>query len=197
MTLWYTARGAGLSALVLLTATTCFGALTSGRGKPATRYVTQYMHRALAGLGIGVLLLHIATIVADSYANVGVSGAIVPFTAGYRATWVGLGTIAAYLLVLVSVFGLARGRFAATARGARVWRSVHVLGYAAWALALWHGYASGTDSSVAWVRVVYVVCAVAGFGALAWRIAAETRPRRLVRHPQPLASGSLYSGATR
>jgi sulfoxide reductase heme-binding subunit YedZ len=184
MTLWLTARGAGLAALVLLTATTCLGALTSGRGDPAARYVTQYVHRVLAGLGLGVLMLHIGTIVADSYAHVGVSGAVVPFTSGYRATWVGLGTVAAYLVVATAVLGLARGRIASSAGGARTWRTVHAAGYAAWALALYHGFASGTDSGVAWVRWVYVACTAAGFGALSWRLVAEGRPGSLVRRPR-------------
>src|ERR1700749_338173 len=109
MTLWMTARGAGLAALVLLTITTTLGALGTRRSaNPANRVVRQYVHRTAGALGIGVLLIHIVTIVADSYANVGVTGAIIPFTAGYRATWVGLGTIALYLLIVGAGFGLAR-----------------------------------------------------------------------------------------
>jgi methionine sulfoxide reductase heme-binding subunit len=183
---WYTARGAGLSALVLLTASVCLGALASGRGTPGTRYVTQYVHRVCAGLGVGVLVLHIATILADKYANVGVTGALVPFTSGYRATWVGLGTIAAYLLLLVTVLGAARGRMAASSTGARLWRSVHAFGYAAWALALWHGWATGTDTSASWVRALYVVCALSGTGVLAWRWIEDGKPKPLVRRPQPV-----------
>ena len=181
MTVWYTARGAGLSALLLLTITICLGAYTSGRGKPGTRYVLQYVHRVCAGLGIGVVVAHIATILADSYAHVGVTGALVPFTSGYRATWVGLGSIAAYLLVLVSVMGAARGRMARTERGARMWRSVHVLGYGSWGLAMLHGWTSGSDTPAPWVRVIYLVCGLAGAGALAWRLLDRSRPRQLIR----------------
>jgi sulfoxide reductase heme-binding subunit YedZ len=181
MDVWYTARGAGLSALVLLTVATSLGALTSARGRPGARYVTQYVHRVCAGLGVGVLVLHIATILADSYADVGVTGALVPFTAGFRATAVALGTIAAYLLLLVSVTGLARGRLAATATGARIWRSLHVLGYASWAIALVHGWLAGTDTSVGWVRLLYLACLTAGVGALARRFAVARTPRPLIR----------------
>jgi sulfoxide reductase heme-binding subunit YedZ len=184
MTLWFTARGAGLAALVLLTAATVLGALTSGRGKPAARYVSQYLHRSLAGLGLGVLLLHVLTIVADSYAHVGVTGAIVPFTSGYRATWVGLGTIAAYLFLLTAVLGAARGRLAVSEHGARAWRGVHTLGYVAWVFALYHGFQSGTDRNVGWVRWTFVLCALAGFAAAAWRLFAEARVRPLLRNPR-------------
>jgi predicted ferric reductase len=170
MTVWLTARGAGLSALVLLTVSTALGALVSVRGRAASRYVAQYTHRVCAGLGLGVLGLHVATILADSYAHVGVSGALVPFTSGYRATAVGLGTIAAYLFAAVAVLGLARGRMAASPAGARSWRAVHALAYAGWAAAIVHGFTAGTDSGLGWVRALYLACITAVAGALAARL---------------------------
>lgn len=183
MTVWMTARGAGLAALVLLTAATAVGALVSNRSiRPDTRVVVQYVHRSAAGLGLGVLVLHVLTVVADSYSHVGATGALVPFTAGYRATWVGLGTIAAYALVAVSVLGAARGRIAAGARAAATWRAVHLLAYPAWALAMVHGFLSGTDSHLGWVRLIYLVCAAAVGTALTGRL-AETRHPHLVRRP--------------
>jgi sulfoxide reductase heme-binding subunit YedZ len=170
MSVWLTARGAGLSALILLTISTALGALVSVRGRAAGRYVGQYVHRVCAGLGLGVLGLHVATILADSYAHVGVSGALVPFTSGYRATAVGLGTIAAYLFVAVAVLGMARGRLAASAAGARSWRAVHSLAYAGWAVAVVHGFTAGTDSGVGWVRALYLACIAAVAGALVARL---------------------------
>lgn len=158
MTIWFTLRGAGLTAMTLLTVTTCMGVLVSRGGRPDRRYIVQYVHRVTASLGLGVLMLHVVTALMDSYAGVGVTGAIVPFTSGYRATWIGLGTIAAYLIVLVAATGFARGRIAASARGAAMWRTVHGLSYGAWALALLHGYESGTDSSQPWVRLLYLTC---------------------------------------
>lgn len=165
-----TARGAGLSALILLTVATALGALVSLRGRPDRRYIAQYVHRVCAGLGIGVLALHVGTVLADSYANVSVSGALVPFTAGYRATAVGLGTIAAYLFLGVAVLGFARGRMAGSVRAARTWRAVHSLAYVGWGVAIVHGFAAGTDSGVAWVRAIYVACIAAVVGALASRL---------------------------
>jgi sulfoxide reductase heme-binding subunit YedZ len=176
-----TARGAGLAALVLLTVSTTLGALGTRRGNPAHRVVLQYVHRTAGSLGIGVLLVHILTILADSYANVGVTGAIIPFTAGYRATWVGLGTITMYLLVLVAGLGFARGRMAASPTGARIWRSTHLLAYLAWVTAIVHGYTAGTDSSVPWVIALYVICVGAVAGAVGLRLtslAARPEPKR-------------------
>jgi predicted ferric reductase len=176
MTLWYVARGAGLAALLLLTVSTCVGALVTGRGAAANRVVVQYLHRVTASLGLGVLVLHITTILADSYANVGWRGAIVPFTAAYRPTWVGLGTLAVYIFVLVVAIGLARGRFAASRRGAAMWRGLHGLAYVGWSLAMLHGLKSGTDSGLGWVRWLYVACAAAVATSVAVRGGLARRP---------------------
>jgi hypothetical protein len=185
MTVWMTARGAGLSALVLLTISTCLGALLHGRGRPAPRLIVQYVHRVVGALGVGVLLLHIATILADSYAHVGALGAVVPFTSSYRATWVGLGTIAAYTMLLVAALGAARGRLAASPRGAALWRPLHALAYAGWGVAMVHGFKSGTDASVGWVRVLYLLCGAAVVGSVVARVLDQPahEPAPAVRPP--------------
>jgi len=182
MELWYTARGAGLAALILLSLTTVLGTLaardglTARTGNPAVRYVMQYVHRACAGLGLTVLALHIGTILADSYANVGLRGALIPFASGYRPTPVALGTLAVYTLLLAAVFGLARGRLANSPRGARVWRRVHALAYLGWGVAIWHGFFSGTDSGLGWVRLLYVICLAGVLGAVATRLVQFRKP---------------------
>lgn len=169
MNVWFTARGAGLSALVLLSLSTCLGALGTQRFRPAARYVVQYLHRACAGLGLTVLVLHVATILADSYAHVGWRGALLPFSSGYRPTAIALGSLAADTFAAVAVLGLARGRLATAPRAARVWRRLHALGYAGWGAAVLHGFTAGTDSSLTWVRSIYVGCVVAVAGAVAIR----------------------------
>lgn len=172
MTIWYIARGTGLSALVLLTIATAMGALMSRHGRPGRRYVVQYLHRVVAGLGLLVLGVHLGTVLADAYANVSLAGALVPFTAGYRAGWTGLGTIAVYLFLGVSLLGLARGRMAASPLGARVWRGLHALAYVGWVSAMFHGFFSGTDSSTGWVRLLYVACGAAVVASVVVRVAA-------------------------
>ena len=170
MNLWLVSRGAGLAALVLLTLSTTLGALVSMRGRAHRRYVVQYLHRVFAGLGLTVLLLHIGTAIADSFAHVGWSGALIPFTSGYRPTAIALGTLAAYTFIAVAVLGLARGRMAASARGARIWRSLHGLAYVGWGTAVLHGFTAGTDASVGWVRLIYVGSVAAVLGSLATRL---------------------------
>ncbi len=176
MNVWFTARGAGLSALILLSLSTCLGALGSRSrvaartGNPGRRYIVQYLHRVTAGLGLAVLVLHVGTILADSYAHVGWRGALIPFTSGYRPTAIALGSLSAYLFIGVALLGLARGRLAASPRGARVWRALHGLAYLGWGTAILHGFTAGTDSSVGWVRLIYAGGLAAVLGSVAYRV---------------------------
>jgi sulfoxide reductase heme-binding subunit YedZ len=181
MTIWYIARGAGLAALLLLSVSTCIGALMTGRGRPGNRVVVQYLHRVTASLGLGALVLHVSTILADSYAHVGWQAAIVPFTSEYRLTWVGFGTLAIYTFVGVAALGFARGRFARSQRGAAVWRWLHSLAYVGWGMAMLHGLNAGTDSSVGWVRWLYIAAALLVGTSVAVRFGLVRRPD-LVRH---------------
>jgi hypothetical protein len=177
MNVWFAARGAGLSALVLLTISTSLGALTSQRFAPGARYIVQYLHRVCAGLGLTVIALHIGTILADSYAHVGWRGALLPFTSGYRPTAVALGSLAAYTFLAVAVLGFARGRMAASPAGARIWRRLHGLAYVGWGAAVLHGFTAGSDSSAGWVRLLYIVCISSVAASVASRLAAPTSPR--------------------
>ncbi len=178
MNFWYIARGAGLAALVLLSISTCIGALMSTRSgnRPASRVVVSYVHRVSASLGLGVLLLHLFAILADSYAHVGWQASIVPFTSSYRPTWVGLGTLAIYTFLLVAAVGFARGRFASSQLGATAWRWLHALAYVGWGMAMLHGVKSGTDTALGWVQLLYIACGAGVFASIGVRIARIWRP---------------------
>lgn len=179
MLVWYTARGAGFAALVLLTLATAGGALQSSRRlSPARRVVLQYAHRAGAVAGLVVVVLHVATILADSYAGVGWVGALVPGASGYRPWQVALGTVAVYGFVAVAALGVARRRMARSDRGSRVWRGIHLLAYPCWAVAVLHGVTSGTDAGRAWAVALTVACVAAVVGAVGLRL-TESRPARV------------------
>lgn len=172
MITWYIARGAGLAALVLLTAATCLGIVMAKRGSSVqadTKVVLQYVHRFVATLALAVLGLHITAILADSFAHVGLAGAMVPFAAGYKAFWVGLGSLATYAVLLSALTGFLRRRFASSPRAATWWRALHGTAYAGWALAMLHGLRAGTDTTLPWVRWIYLACLAAVVGSVAVR----------------------------
>jgi hypothetical protein len=169
--LWYIARGAGLSALVTLTLGIVLGALASIHTRAAARRVImQYLHRTAAVLGLLLIALHVAAILLDSIARVGAVGAFVPFTSPYRHTAVALGTIALYALLIVTALGLARGRMAASRAGVAAWRAIHCMSYLAWAAAVGHGLLAGTDRGQRWVEVLNGLCIVAAIAAVGIRV---------------------------
>ena len=136
-------------------------------------------------------------ILADSYAHVGWLGAIVPFTSGFRPTWVGLGTLAVYTFVLVDGRRVRpRTDGCVQASALRVWRGLHGLAYVGWGMAMLHGLKSGTDSGVGWVRCSTSVAASPSCGSLAVRIAFERTPD-LVRAPLINRPETPYQGGSR
>jgi hypothetical protein len=187
MMLWYTARGAGLAALVALSAATALGALVSMPSRNAARrVVVQYAHRAAAVLGLALLAVHLTAILADGQAHVGVIGALVPFQSSYRPGSVALSSLAAYLFLGVSTLGLARGRLAQSPEAVRVWRWLHALAYAGWGAAMLHGFRSGTDVGEGWVDALFVVCLVAVLAAIAGRLVSLARSGYVRRAMLPI-----------
>ncbi|MEG9224910.1 ferric reductase [Aeromicrobium sp. Sec7.5] len=189
MTLWYLARAAGLVALIAFTASTVLGALASSRSRPRSwaaidrRFLTQMAHRSAAITGLLALLAHVGILVIDSYVDVSVTGAVVPFTAGFAPFALGLGTLATYAIVLAAVAGAARGRLAASARAARTWRTVHVAAYLGWTLSMGHGLLAGTDTGAMWSTAVYATCGIAVAVAVVIRLIGLDRAAN-----QPLAT---------
>jgi methionine sulfoxide reductase heme-binding subunit len=191
MILWYLARAAGVAAFASLSLATGLGALTARRtaDEPGAdraraverRVVWQYAHRAAALVGVALIGLHIGTLLADSYADVGRFG-LLPFGSGYRPLAVTFGVLAAYLLVAVVVTGLLRGRMARSAAGARRWRYFHVTAYLAWAASACHFLLAGTDAGIWWALVVLFAGTAVVTGGLTARLIGlgHGAPRRPV-----------------
>lgn len=168
MTLWLLARATGFVALVAFTLSIVLGASSSDPKKSRPdgraldrRLLVQFAHRSAGVIGLAMLIGHAVLIVLDSYVSVSVTGALAPFTAGYRGLAVGLGTLAGYLFVLAALTGALRGRLASSPIAARGWRTIHGLAYIGFVLALGHGLFSGTDTGSRWTTILYTSCAAA------------------------------------
>jgi sulfoxide reductase heme-binding subunit YedZ len=164
--LWYAARATGTTLLLVLTFTVVLGIVArSGRragGLPG--FAVAAVHRDASLLAVALLVVHVATVVLDPFSHLGVLDTVIPFGAGYRPFWVGLGTCAADVLLALVVTSLSRHRI-----GARIWRGVHWAAYAAWPLAFVHSLGSGTDVGTGWLRLVAGGCALADVLAVGWR----------------------------
>jgi methionine sulfoxide reductase heme-binding subunit len=171
--LWYVTRGSGVVALLLLTATTLLGVLSSNRWRSTRwpRFAVADLHRNLTLLAIAFIGIHVGTTIADVYAPIGVKDVFIPFASLYRPVWLGLGTLALDLLLAIVVTSLLRQRV-----GYRVWRALHWAAYATWPLALAHGLGTGSDARFGWMAFLSFSCMAAVIGAVAVRLVRSGRP---------------------
>ncbi len=143
--LWYFTRATAIVGFVLMSLSFALGLASTQRVRESRywpRFATQQLHRNLALLSLGFVVLHIISTLADTYVHVGWWSFVVPFTSGYKPLWVALGTLAFDAVVLVIVTSLFRDRLPYG-----VWRATHWTAYALWPLAFGHFLMTGTDAS--------------------------------------------------
>jgi methionine sulfoxide reductase heme-binding subunit len=153
---------------LLLTAVVVLGIATTTRreGQIWPRFLSARLHRNVSLLALVFLELHIATAVLDPFAHLGLRDAVIPFVSSYRPLWLGLGVVAAELVMALAITSALRSRISY-----RVWRTLHWIAYACWPLALLHGVGTGSDVRMGWFTVLDVVCVGAVFSALVgWRL---------------------------
>ncbi len=169
--LWYLTRGSGAVALVLLTMSVALGVVVSLRTTTNRwpRFAINSVHRNMTLLAIAFVGLHVVTTVADGYAPIGLKDAIVPFASPYRPIWLGLGAVAFDLLLALVITSYLRSRI-----GARIWRGVHWLAYAAWPVALVHAFGTGSDARSLWFVVLGFASLGVVFLAVLLRVAIGT-----------------------
>jgi len=172
----------GVFALVALTAAVAAGLAATDRlvVSPAGRVTFQAVHRALSLAALGFLASHVLLEVLARRSHA--VDAVVPFLAAGRTLYLGLGTLAADLILLIAITGVARRRFAS--RWTAAWRGVHVTAYLAWPLAILHGLLSGRPGKP-YVDWSYGACVAAVAVALVVRLVAPRRTGTLLAPTPP------------
>ena len=168
---WYAARAAGVVAYTLLTTSVLLGTLLSGRARSRTwpAFAVADVHRFVALLTGWFVALHVVTVLLDSVVPFSLAQVLVPDAASYRPFWVGLGTVAAELLLAIALTNLYRKEL-----GFRLWRRAHYLTFGVWLAGAAHGIGAGTDASAPWLRLLYVVSVGGVAAAVAWRVARRS-----------------------
>jgi methionine sulfoxide reductase heme-binding subunit len=132
------------------------------------RVVTAGLHKNLALVSTAFVIVHVLTTIFDPFVSISIAAAFVPFTSDYRPIWLSLGAISFDLLLAVLITSLLRDRL-----GHKVWRTIHLLVYACWPVALWHGLGTGTDTKVGWVLAITIACVLAVVAATWWRLSVH------------------------
>jgi DMSO/TMAO reductase YedYZ heme-binding membrane subunit len=149
---WYAARAGGLVAYLLLSASVVVGLLLSSRTKLSRwpRFALEDVHRFLGILACAFIVLHGGALLLDRFVPISLSQLLVPGTDSYRPLAVAFGIVAAELLAALAVANHYRRQLPH-----RVWRRLHYLNFAVWALALVHGLTAGTDAFTTWALLLY------------------------------------------
>lgn len=183
--LWALGRGTGIVALLMFTLTMVLGVATrSGRASLGlTRFGVADLHRTAGLAGTALIAAHVGTLLLDPYAQLRLVDLVLPFLASYRPVWLGLGTLALDVLVVLVGSSLLRHRV-----GPRVFRAIHWSAYALWPVALVHSLGSGSDAGTPWFRALAALCTLAVVGALAWRTSRSFANRGMRRIPRKVVA---------
>jgi predicted ferric reductase len=152
---WYLSRASALVAYGLLWLSMLSGLLLTNRLAqvwPGARAAFD-VHQHASLLGLAFALLHALILLGDRYIQATLAHILVPFGyTSYAPLWVGLGQIGLYGLTAIGLSFYLKPWI-----GRRLWRGVHFLSFAVFALALVHGIASGSDSGSSWAQYMYWV----------------------------------------
>ena len=184
--LWALGRATGAVSLLLLSVTVALG-IGVRRGRPALglpRFGLLTVHRVASLTAVALLVVHVGSLLLDPWAGLSLVDIVVPGLAGYRPLWVGLGTAALDLLLAVAVTSLLRHRL-----GARTWKAVHLLAYAAWPVAVGHVLGAGTDVGTPWMTALLAVCVLGVLAAVVLRLRSAAPERAAI--PAPAPTGAL------
>ncbi len=176
---FFTEFFAGVVSLVALSLTVMLGLLATDRLvlRISHRVLMQSAHRATGVLGVAGLGFHVLTKIATGRAAA--TDALVPFVGG-GGLYIGLGTVAALLMVSVIWTGIIRARFAGV--GPKwLWRTLHSTAYLAWPFAILHGLNAGR-AAAPWVALSYLGCILLVVLALLVRFSVSIGRRSREQH---------------
>ena len=173
---------AGVFALLGLTGSVLVGLLATDRVflTPGHRVMAQAVHRAFSFGALAFLVIHIVTEILAQ--RVHVIDAFIPFLSPFRTFYIGLGTIASDLMILIVVSSILRKRFTGHGRAWR-WRAIHYSAYAAFVLGVLHGLLGGRTAKpyVDWSYGLAI--ALTALGLVVRFTATSLRPREALSAP--------------
>ena len=181
--IWTTTRAAGIAALVFASMSMILGLSMGAKMNSGPRtFDVRTLHQTLATATIVALALHVVTLLLDTWLKPSISGLLVPFTMGYRPIWTGLGTLAAYGLIVFGMSGYLRNRI-----GLKRWKVLHRFTALTWVLAVAHTLGSGSDIGALWMTAILVTCVVPVvllIGVRLYDAAQKPQPRQRARQQQ-------------
>lgn len=141
---WYLVRAAGLTGFLMLAASMLWGVFLSSHlikdWVPGT--ASLMFHATTSWLAVVLTLAHMGLLLFESYYTYTLSDLLVPFTGPYRPFAVGLGIVAFWAILAVTIsFSLRK------LMSRRAWLWLHYTSYASFGLVAVHALLAGTDAT--------------------------------------------------
>ena len=173
--MWYITRAAGIMAYLLLWFSTVWGlAIPSKIFSDVLNGEFAFdFHQFISLLALGFLGLHVFILTADRYLPYSLAQVLVPFISPYRPVWVGIGSLAFYLTLLVTVTFYLRKRI-----GMKSFRYIHYSSLLAYLGAVVHALFAGTNSSMPATLILYASTFLVVVFLLAYWLVAMRLPKR-------------------
>lgn len=195
---WLGIRASGVTAWGLLTAVVLWGLLLRTRllGQGIKPPALLNMHRWLGALALTFLVIHLLLLLVDPVVAFSVPQLLIPGIAPWEPFAVGLGVVAMWLMIPVSVVGRLRQRLGKN--GAKIFARTHLIAYSAWPLATAHYVLAGTDALSEWsIGLLITASALLVFGLLARGFVPQPTRKRPVSPPPAENVGPQKVGADR
>jgi predicted ferric reductase len=159
---WAIAGAGGFTAYALLAAAVALGlALSLHWQSPRwPRLINSELHNFLTLLAALFTGLHVLAVWIDPFTHFGWSEVLLPFVSHYRPLWMACGIVALYLGIAIGVSTWLRPKI-----GYTLWRRLHVLTFAVYALTTVHGIVAGSNTGAWWAIAIYG-CSIVLIGAL-------------------------------
>lgn len=183
---WHLARASGIVAWLFLTASVMWGILL------ATDLFAKWrrpawlldLHRALGGLTVGFVAVHVGALIADSYVHFDLVDVLVPFASDWKPWPVALGVLAFWGVAIVEATSLMMRRLPR-----RAWRAIHLTSYLTFVATSLHGTFAGTDATNLLYVGTSVLTTLALVFAVSYRVVGRRGPRPR-RQQQPGAAAT-------
>jgi sulfoxide reductase heme-binding subunit YedZ len=188
---WFTARAAGVAALVLASCSVTLGLLLATRILPRRigAAESRALHEALSLATMAAIGVHGIALLFDPVLEAGIADLVVPFSSPFKPVSTALGQLAGYGLVAFGLTYYARGRI-----GPARWRRMHRFVPVFWVLGVAHGVTVGTDRTQPWFLLVLALPLFAALTLLLRRWVfpspAPARDARAAASPVPVAATS-------
>ena len=156
---WNLTRASANIAMVLILLTVFWGVLLATRVlKPNDRPAwLRDIHTWMGGLALIFTIIHMLTLIADSYVTFTFVSILVPYASSWKPLPVSLGILGFYILAAVQITSLMMRKMKRS-----TWRRIHLLSYVQFVLVMAHTLISGSDVGKAWYSGITVAIATVG-----------------------------------